>query len=72
MVEQYLMKLKFQKSLIIYQTCVEMAKTLQYYTLKKYTLKHVMTVKGFILNIGHGLNENKFMNTTNVYSPKQK
>jgi hypothetical protein len=31
-----------------------------------------MTVIGFILNIGHGLNENKFMNTTNVYSPKQK
>jgi hypothetical protein len=31
-----------------------------------------MTVKGFILNIGHGVNENKFMNTTNVYSPKQK
>ncbi len=31
-----------------------------------------MTIKGFILNIGHGLNENKFMNTTNVYSPKQK
>jgi hypothetical protein len=49
-----------------------MAKTLQYYTLKKYTWKHVMMVKGFILDIGHGVNGNKFMHTTNVYSPKNK
>ncbi len=32
MLEKYLMKLKFQNLLIIYQTCVEMAKVLQYYT----------------------------------------
>ncbi len=31
-----------------------------------------MTVKGFILDIDHGLNGNKILNTINVYSPKQK
>jgi hypothetical protein len=28
---------------------------------KKYTWKHIMTIKGFIINIGHGLNGNKFI-----------
>jgi hypothetical protein len=39
---------------------------------KQYTWKHIMTIKAFILDIGHGLNGNKFINTINVYSPKQK
>jgi len=39
---------------------------------KQYTWKHVMTIKGFILDICHGLNGNKFRNTINVYSPEQK
>jgi hypothetical protein len=31
-----------------------------------------MNVKGFIIDIGHGLNGNKFMNSINVYSLEQK
>jgi hypothetical protein len=37
--------------------------------MSQYTWKHVMIVKSFIDGIG--LNGNKFMNNTNVYSPKQ-
>ncbi len=44
-----------------------------------YTRKHIMIVKAFIIDIGHGLNGNKFMKPGifmphhfNVYSLKQK
>jgi hypothetical protein len=29
---------------------------------------HITTVKSFIVDIGHGLNGNKNLNTTNVYA----
>ncbi len=31
------------------------------YINRQYTWKHVMTIKGFIINIDHGLNGNKLM-----------
>jgi hypothetical protein len=37
--------------------------------MRQYTQKHVMIVKFFV--VGTGLNGNKSMNITNVYSPKQ-
>jgi hypothetical protein len=40
------------------------------YIKRQYTWKHVMIIKSIIVDIG--LNWNKFMNNTNVYSPKQK
>jgi hypothetical protein len=54
------------KSLNICNFFVEMAKLLWYYT---WNDMHENTVKSFIFSIG--LNGNKFMNTTNVYSPKK-
>jgi hypothetical protein len=42
------------------------------YIERQYTWKHVLIVKDFIVDINHGLNGNKFMNTTNVYSPQPK
>jgi len=42
------------------------------YIERQYTWKHVLIVKDFIIDIGHGLNGNKFVNTTNVYSTKNK
>jgi hypothetical protein len=42
------------------------------YIKRQYTWKHIMNVKGFITDIAHGLNGNKFMNNINVYSLEQK
>ncbi len=61
-------EIKFSKSFHICQTCVEMAKVLQYYTWNNIH-ESVMTVKSFI--VGIGLNVNKFISNTNVYSPKK-
>jgi hypothetical protein len=46
--------------------------TMILYIKRQYRWKHILIVKDFIVDIGHGLNGNKFMNTTNVYSPQQK
>jgi hypothetical protein len=42
-------------------------KTILY--MRWYTWKHVMIIKSFMIDIG--LNGNKFMNNTNVYSLRQ-
>jgi len=34
----------------------------------KYTWKHIKIIKGFIINIGHGLNGNKFIKP-NTFMP---
>ncbi len=68
MVEKYLMKLNSQNLSIFAKMCWNGQGTTILY-MRQYTWKHVKIVKSSIVSIG--LNGNKFMNITNVYSPKQ-
>jgi hypothetical protein len=60
--EKYLMKLNSHN--IYYLFNEHVLKWLKYYNIihkKTIYWKHIMIIKGFIVNIDHGLNGNKFM-----------
>ncbi len=69
MLKKYLMKLNSSKYINYWTNmCWNGQGTMILYIKKQCTWKHVMTVKSFIVNIGHGLNGNKFIKP-NTFMP---